>query len=380
MIDIATIKIKAGNGGDGAVSFRREKFIPKGGPDGGDGGNGGSVFFVADPNLATLMDFRAKTIIKATFGVPGAGRKMTGASAQDLYIKVPVGTLVYEVSGTKITLIGDLNELGQTMLVAKGGIGGKGNFRFRSSTNQTPLQYTPGTQGEEKEIKLEVKLVADVGLVGAPNAGKSTLINKLTNANARVASYPFTTLDPNLGTAKLKNGQTIVISDIPGLIEGASEGKGLGDEFLRHVERTRILVHMIDAFEAMQTQEDALMPEAALKTYEMIRNELKSYGHGLEKKAAIVVINKLDITEVKENFEAIEKAFAKKKIKIIGISAATGEGLDKLLEEIMKILEKVPKDNGFEVAKTVKLYTIDNLPNRRIVFGKDKVLLAVRKL
>ncbi len=179
MIDITNIKVKAGNGGDGAVTFRREKFIPKGGPDGGDGGNGGSVYFVADENLATLVDFRAKTIIKAESGTPGMSRKKTGNSAQDLYVKVPVGTLVYEIRKGGETLIPDLNVPNEPVLIAKGGIGGKGNFRFRSSTNQTPLQYTPGTPGEEKDIKLEIKLVADVGLVGAPNAGKSTLINKL---------------------------------------------------------------------------------------------------------------------------------------------------------------------------------------------------------
>jgi GTPase len=363
MIDVAKIKIKAGSGGDGRVSFRREKFIPKGGPDGGDGGNGGNVFFVADSNLATLMDFHAKVIFEAVSGEGGGKKKMSGAGAEDLYIRVPVGTLIYEIKGETEILIADLSEEGIELLVARGGVGGKGNFRFRSSTNQTPTQYTAGTPGEEKEIRLEIKMVADVGLVGVPNAGKSTLLNRLTGANARIGDYPFTTLSPNLGVYKLKNGKDIVVADIPGLIEGASKGKGLGDEFLRHIERTRVLLHLVPG--------DS--PEA-MKTYEVIRKELSDYDENLAKKTEIIAVTKMDIPEIKENFTDLEKDFKKKDLEVFGISAATGEGIDQVMSRVMQILENTPKEPVSEVKIPTKLYTVENLPNRRMVFDKEVVL------
>ena len=372
MIDTAKIQIKAGNGGDGRVSFLREKFIPKGGPDGGDGGRGGSIYFIADNNLSTLLDFRSKKHFEAQGGEGGKKKKMTGASAEDLYVKVPVGTLIYEVEGEgeKETLIGDLIEPKQTFLAAQGGIGGRGNLRFRSSTNKTPLEYTPGVEGEEFEIRLEIKLIADVGLIGAPNAGKSTLINKLTGANAKIGSYPFTTISPNLGTCKLKNGAEIVLADIPGLIEGASEGKGLGVEFLRHIERTRILVHMIDPMFG----EGETLAEKALNSYKMIRKELSDYKANLSDKKEIVVINKLDLTEVKDDFdESIKKLFKDENIDVLGISAVTGEGLEELLNRIMVVIKDIPKRPTFAPEKVVKKYNITNLPNRRIVFDKDRV-------
>ncbi|MDC0449217.1 GTPase ObgE [bacterium] len=362
MIDIANIKINGGNGGDGIVHFLREKFMPKGGPDGGDGGGGGDVYFVATTDLATLADFRSKQNFKAESGEAGREKNQTGASGEDLYIKVPVGTLITELDGEDETLVADLCLPGQEHLAARGGLGGRGNTRFKSSTNRTPMQFTKGILGDEKDIKLEIKLVADVGLIGLPNAGKSTLINKLTNARAKVASYPFTTLSPNLGVCGLKGGQEIILADIPGLIEGASEGKGLGDEFLRHVERTRILVHLIDP-----------LVEDAWESYELIQRELKEYGAGLSDKKEIVVINKLDITEIKEGFPEIKTEFEKNGIEILGISAVSGEGLEVLLERIQQVLAKVPEDYGFQVAEPVKIYTIENLPNRRIVFDEGRV-------
>jgi len=367
MIDTAVIKVKAGNGGDGHVSFRREKFIPKGGPDGGDGGNGGSVYFIADENLNTLLDFHSKAKHNAQEGEEGGKKKMSGGNGEDLYIRVPMGTLIYEQREKGDLLVSDLATHGEKFLIAKGGRGGKGNVHFKSSINQTPLQYTPGTQGEEKLIRLEIKLVADVGLIGMPNAGKSSLLNYLTNSNVKVANYPFTTLSPNLGAYTLRDGNTIVLADIPGLIEGASEGKGLGDDFLRHIERTRILVHLIDGFE-----------EDPINSYDVIRKELTNYGKGLEDKPEIVVINKLDITEVKENFPNVEKLFKAKNIKSFGISTATGEGVEELMIEVLKVLSTTKKTIIFETKTPTRAYTISNLPNKKMVFGETNVLEKVQ--
>jgi GTP-binding protein len=376
MIDVAYIKIKGGNGGDGAVSFRHERYITKGGPDGGDGGKGGDVYFVADNNLATLKDFKSKEIFKAEDGEPGGRKKMSGADGADVFIKVPLGTLIYEVKEGREIVVCDLSDVGQKYLVAKGGTGGRGNHRFKSPVNQTPLQYTEGIKGEEKRIKLEIRLVADVGLIGMPNAGKSTLINRLTNANAKVASYPFTTLTPNLGMCRLKSGKTIVLSDIPGLIEGASAGKGLGDEFLRHVQRTRVLIHMVDVSDSLELGAKELAGEA-VKKYDIIRSELKDYDESLVKKNEMVVVNKVDITEVKESLPEIMREFKKKKIKVFGISAVTGEGIDELISEVEKVLDVTPKV-VFETAKATKVYNIDNLPNRKIVFKERRVIEMVR--
>jgi GTP-binding protein len=376
MIDVAYIKIKGGNGGDGTVSFRHERHLAKGGPDGGDGGNGGDVYFIADNNLATLKDFKSKEIFKAEDGNPGGRKKMSGSNGEDIFVKVPLGTLIHEVKGDREILVCDLSDVGQKYLVAKGGVGGRGNHRFKSPINQTPLQYTEGIKGEEKKIKLEIKLIADVGLVGMPNAGKSTLINRLTNANAKVASYPFTTLTPNLGMCRLKSGKTIVLSDIPGLIEGASKGRGLGDEFLRHIQRTRVLIHIIDVCDASELSAKDLAREAMIK-YDIIRSELKDYDETLAKKSEIVVVNKVDITEVKDALSEIIKEFKKKKIKAFGMSAATGEGIGELIEEAEKVLDATPKV-VFETAKPTKVYNIDNLPNRKIVFKERRVIEMVR--
>lgn len=391
MIDVAKIVVKAGKGGDGRVSFRHEKYIAKGGPDGGDGGAGGSVFAVADNNMATLLDFRSKAVYKAQDGQPGGKKNMTGGDAPDLYIKVPIGTLVYQmgggegsatggaatnVGGEREILIADMNEPGKTFLLAKGGGGGKGNTRFKSSVNRAPTQYTAGAPGEEKTLKLEIKMVADVGLVGFPNAGKSTLLNFLTKARAKVADYPFTTLSPNLGTLKFGGKEEIVIADIPGLIEGASLGKGLGDEFLRHIERTRLLVHLIDPmfgvdFDSEVFSKETSLTENALKLYDTIRQELVSYGAGLDKKPEVAVINKTDITEVSDAFEKISTAFKKRKITVLPISAATGQGLGELIKAVASKLKKLPPKKSFDTAEPVKIFTIGNLPNKRIVFKSE---------
>ncbi len=392
MVDLVEIKVKAGKGGDGKVSFRREKFIPKGGPDGGDGGSGGNIIFVADNNMSTLVDFKSKRLFEAEEGQMGSFKNMSGKSGADLYVKVPVGTLIYEVESKAFgqeneagkesadekrdVLICDLVKVGQEFVVAKGGVGGKGNINFKSSKNQTPTQYTKGLEGEEKVIKMEIKLIADVGLVGAPNAGKSTLLNRLTNANAKVANYPFTTLSPNLGIYRINKDQNIVIADIPGLIEGASDGKGLGDDFLRHIERTRVLIHMIDPLNL--GYEDLV--ENAFKEYSMIRSEIKKYGRGLDNKNSLITINKIDVTEVREAFERIKKRFEEEGLEVFGISSVTGEGLDSLFNKVIFALDSTPRDVSFEVNKVVKRYNIENLPNRRNVFDKDRVITMDKKL
>lgn len=382
LIDVAKIKVKAGDGGDGHVSFRRAKFIPKGGPDGGDGGDGGDVYLVAEPNMVTLRDFRTKPSYGAGDGSEGGRRKRTGEDGADLYIKVPVGTLIYEILNGDEILVGDLVKGGQTLLICKGGVGGRGNVRFRSSTNQAPRQYTEGTKGEYKELRLEIKIIADVGLIGMPNAGKSTLVNQLTSSQAKTASYPFTTLSPNLGVLRINPDERIVIADIPGLIEGASKGKGLGDEFLRHVERTRLLVHVIDPFGeeyGSAFSADSVgsvvgdvteLAENAWENYNVIRREISNYSEELIEKEEIVVINKMDITEVRESFDAIRELFEDNGLKVLDISAVTGEGIEELKSVLREVLPTLPERKVFVSDEVVRTYNIRNLPNRRIVFAR----------
>ena len=373
-VDTSQIHVKAGNGGDGLVSFRREKYIAKGGPNGGDGGDGGDVILKATSNMATLLDFRSKALYEAQSGGPGGSEKMSGKNGGGLVVRVPRGTLVYEVrggAGGENILIGDLVSEGQGLRVARGGKGGKGNDKFKSSTNRTPRQFTRGIKGEEKTLKLEIKLIADIGLVGLPNAGKSTLINRLAGINARVADYPFTTLNPNLGVAELKNGNKVIVADIPGLIEGASEGKGLGDDFLRHIERTRLIVHLIDPF---SFDEDMKMDKIAVKNYQTIRQELENYGANLSKKKEIVVINKVEIPQVQESFDEIKAAFDKMGVGVLGISALSGIGIEALINKLTKELEKIPVHTSFDITTPTKVYTINDLPNKRIVFRGNKGL------
>lgn len=281
-VDEVTIEVLAGKGGDGCLSFRREKFIPKGGPDGGDGGDGGSVYLKADRHVNTLVDFRYMRMHKAEKGQPGMGRLRRGKSGEDLIIAVPIGTVVYDADTDEF--IGDLKEQGEILCVAKGGFHGLGNARYKSSTNRTPRQTSKGTLGEDRRLRLELKLLADVGLLGLPNAGKSTLIHAISNAKPKVADYPFTTLYPILGVVRVDDIHSFVISDIPGLIEGASEGAGLGIQFLKHLSRCRILLHMVD-----------ISSEDPVAAFESIENELEKYSPELSEKERWLVINKIDL-------------------------------------------------------------------------------------
>lgn len=315
-IDQAKITVKAGNGGDGCKSFRREKYIPRGGPDGGDGGRGGHVYFLADARLRTLQDFRYKKQYQAKHGQPGMGAKKFGKNGEDVVIKVPCGTIVYDENDN---ILADLVRDKQKELVANGGRGGKGNVRFATSTNRVPTYSEEGKPGEEKELRLELKLIADVGLVGKPNAGKSTLLSRMSAAKPKIAGYAFTTLNPMLGIVSIGDFDSYVMADIPGLIEGAHEGKGLGHQFLRHVERTGILIYLIDLSDPS--------PEQTIKD---LRHELESYNVELIGKKSLVVYNKTDLFE--DIPEVDEKGLM--------ISAVTGTGLDELKKEIARLLKE----------------------------------------
>jgi len=330
-VDEATIKVIAGNGGNGVVSFRREKFIPRGGPDGGDGGDGGSVYLVGDHDINTLADFRHVRTYTAEQGEKGAGRKMTGKGGEDLYIPVPIGTLIYDDDIDE--LIGDITRNGQAIKVAQGGFHGLGNTRFKSSVNQTPRKATPGSEGERRNLRLELKVLADVGLLGLPNAGKSTLIRAVSSAKPKVADYPFTTLFPNLGVVRIGMNQSFVVADIPGIIEGASEGAGLGIQFLKHLSRTRLLLHVIDIapFDGTDPVEQA----------KLIINELASFDEALVDEPRWLVLNKCDLLDQQE--------LAEKRQTIVDglewtgpvytISAISKQGTDMLAQDIMQYLE-----------------------------------------
>jgi GTP-binding protein len=321
-IDEATIYVKAGNGGDGMVGFRREKYIPKGGPDGGNGGNGGDIILRADKQLTTLMDFRYKRRYNATDGNKGETSNRTGKSGEDTILRVPVGTIIHDSETNDIII--DLKREGDKIVIVKGGRGGKGNAEFATSTNQAPRKATKGIQGEERNINLELKLLADVGLVGLPNAGKSTLISRISAAKPKIADYPFTTLIPNLGIVRYSEEKSFVVADMPGLIEGAHTGKGLGIEFLRHIERTSVLVFLIEC-----TSDD---PKEQYKT---LVNELKSFNEKMLKKPQIVAISKMDLADA-DLKKALKKLKFRKTIKIIHISAVSGEGLKDLIDEMWR--------------------------------------------
>ena len=339
VIDYVKISVKAGDGGDGAVSFRREKYIAAGGPDGGDGGKGGDVYFKVDSNTSTLLDFKYKKKFKAEDGKRGEGSRKIGKSGQNLYISVPKGTIIKDVD--KNVIVADLSEDGQEFLIAKGGKGGRGNAQFATPTRQVPNFAEQGKKGAEKNLELELKMLADVGLVGFPNVGKSTLISIVSSAKPKIANYHFTTLDPSLGVVRPKNGEPFVMADIPGIIEGASEGVGLGIRFLKHVERTRLLLHVLDAAgtEGRNPVDD----------FNKINKELKSYSEILASKEQIVVANKMDVANDKKIIEEIEDMCKKNNLKLFKISAATREGIDDLIEYIAQKLKDIPKEDIVEV-------------------------------
>jgi GTP-binding protein len=327
-VDEALIHVKAGDGGHGCVSFRREKYIPKGGPDGGDGGDGGSIVFLADSSKDTLLDFSGKHHWTAPRGQAGMGKKMAGLSGEDLVIPVPLGTLIYDREHD--SLLADLETAGRKVTIARGGKGGRGNWHFRTPTNQAPRFAEPGTEGQERNLRLELKLIADVGLVGMPNAGKSTLLRAISAARPKVADYPFTTLEPQLGIVELVGDRRIVVADIPGLIEGARDGAGLGHAFLRHVERTKVIVHLLDLF-PLDNSDPAT-------NYRTIRGELESFSATLAAKPEIIAANKMDLAT--DEGEALAKLrLDLPNLPVFPISGASHEGVAELLEALWEILK-----------------------------------------
>ena len=346
--DYAKIIIKSGNGGDGAVTFRREKYVAAGGPDGGDGGRGGNIYFKVDPNANTLIDFRYTKKFKAQNGENGSGSNKYGKSGEDLYINVPVGTVIKDAETGKV--VADLSQEGQVELVLKGGRGGKGNSHFATATRQVPRFAQAGEDGEEKEVILELKLLADVGLLGFPNVGKSTFLSVVTDAKPKIANYHFTTIEPNLGVVKTKNGDSFVIADIPGIIEGASEGVGLGIQFLRHVERTRLLLHVIDV--------SGIEGRNPVQDFYTINEELKSYSEKLSTRKQIIVANKIDIMQDDSGLKELEELAKKENLELFKISGATGEGLPELLNRVSEVLKTLPKEELVEVEERV-VYTLE---------------------
>ncbi len=330
-VDEAKIYVKSGRGGKGCVSFRREKFVPRGGPNGGDGGDGGDVILIARENMKSLLDHRYKQHYKAENGEHGRGKDQHGKNAPVLLVPVPVGTVVKDFFTGEI--LGDLTENGQTLIVVKGGRGGRGNARFATSTNRAPRYAELGKEGEEKTLLLELKLLADVGIIGFPNAGKSTLISRISAARPKIADYAFTTLIPNLGVVSYNDGKTFVVADIPGLIKGAHEGTGLGIKFLRHIERTKVLIHLIDL--------SPLTERDPKEDYHQMNEELKAYRADYIKKPQIIAPNKIDITEARQKLEEIKNYFKKLGIEVFPISSATGEGIKELIWEVGKRLEEL---------------------------------------
>ena len=339
-VDEATIRVQAGNGGHGCLSFRREKYVERGGPDGGDGGDGGDVYLIADESMNTLADFRVARKYRAESGQGGAGRNMTGRSGDDIEVKVPCGTVVHDVDTGE--LICDLTETGQRQKVAEGGRGGLGNTRFKSSTNRAPRKTTQGTPGESRHLKLELKVLADVGLLGLPNAGKSTLISAMSHAKPRIADYPFTTLHPNLGVVRVGLLQSFVMADIPGLIEGAAEGAGLGIRFLKHLQRTRLLLHLVDIAPLDESID-------AAESVRAVANELEKFSEELAASPRWLVINKVDLLAADER--AVRRDALVNELgwegPVFEVSAATGEGCEELAQAVMRALELMDEEEQF---------------------------------
>lgn len=328
-IDQVEIHVKSGKGGDGMVHFRREKFVPQGGPDGGDGGKGGDVIFEVKKTLNTLSSFRQNQKFRAEDGIKGGPSQMSGRYGKDLILYVPPGTVIFDAETNE--LIGDLTNEGQQLTICKGGRGGRGNQHFATSRNQVPRTAEKGAPPEERHVRLELKLIADIGLIGVPNAGKSTLLSVLTNARPKIAPYPFTTLEPNLGVANIDDDTTVVLADIPGLIEGASQGAGLGHDFLRHIQRTRVLVHLLDG-----------LSEDPVADYSQINSELSLFDPNLAKKPQIVALNKIDQPEVQEKLGDIQKKFKKLNVELTTISALARTNTRELLVRAHQTLQDTP--------------------------------------
>lgn len=378
-IDRAEIIVQSGKGGDGVVHFRREKYIPRGGPDGGDGGKGGDVVLQVAPTLNTLYSFRHQTRFRALDGKNGGGKNMTGRSGDDLVVKVPPGTVIVDTARGEV--IGDLVEADQQLVVAKGGRGGRGNASFASSTRQVPTVAERGEPGEERSLRLELKLIADIGVVGVPNAGKSTFLAAVTNAKPKIASYPFTTLEPNLGVADLDMETSLVIADIPGLIEGAHEGTGLGNEFLRHVQRTRVLIHLLDG-----------LAEDPILDFALINSELALFDAELAHKPQVVAVNKVDLTGVQDRFEEISAAFKKRlqnkesglnvNPELFAISAVAGTNVRQLLYRAAQLLDetipapKVAETPVYRVEEDPREFTIERTADGWRIVGTAIVRAA----
>lgn len=362
--DYAKITIKSGNGGNGAATFRREKYVAAGGPDGGDGGKGGSIYFVVDKDLNTLLDFRYKKIFKAENGQNGSGNNCYGKKGEDLYIGVPLGTIIKDSKTGKV--LADLSSESQKELVLPGGRGGKGNVHFATSTRQAPRFSQDGEKGEEKEIILELKLLADVGLIGFPNVGKSTFLSRVTSAKPKIADYHFTTIIPNLGVVKSIYGDSFVIADIPGIIEGASEGVGLGIQFLRHIERTRLLLHVIDV--------SGTEGRNPLQDFETINKELKEYSEKLSTRKQIIVANKLDAMQDENLLKELEEFAKNKNIELFKISAVTGDGIDDLMNRVTEVLKELPKEQLVEVEEKM-VYTLEDKDEFTVTRDGDEYLV-----
>ena len=365
--DYIKIYAEAGKGGNGAIAFRREKYVAAGGPDGGDGGKGGNIYFKVDKDANTLIEFRFKKKFKAESGQNGEGGHKYGKSGEDLYIPVPIGTIIKDAKTKEI--LADLSHPNQTALILKGGRGGKGNSHFATSTRQAPRFAEDGEPGEEKELILELKLLADVGLIGFPNVGKSTFLSVVTSANPKIANYHFTTIEPNLGVVKSKYGDSFVIADIPGIIEGASKGIGLGLQFLRHIERTRLLLHFIDV--------SGTEGRKPVDDYKKVNEELKKYSEKLAKRTQIIVANKIDSMTDEKLYKDLENLAKKNNQKIFKISAVTGEGIEDLMNYVYSILKTLPKENIVEFSDKEKIYTLKEDKNTFTV-TREKGMFVVK--
>ena len=366
--DYIKIIIKSGDGGNGAISFRREKYVAAGGPDGGDGGKGGDIYFQVDKDKNTLIDFRYNKKYKASNGVNGSGNNCNGKYGEDLYIKVPIGTIIKDAETGKV--IADLSKPNQVELVLKGGRGGRGNSHFATPTRQVPRFAEDGERGEEKEVILELKLLADVGLLGFPNVGKSTFLSVVTDARPKIANYHFTTLEPNLGVVKTKNGDGFVIADIPGIIEGASEGVGLGTQFLRHVERTRLLLHFLDV-----SGQEGRNP---VEDFYVINKELKKYSEKLAQRKQIIVANKIDVMQDDTLLKQVEEVAKKEGLELYKISAVTKQGVEELIDHVSELLKTLPKEDLVDIEDR-KVYTLEDKKDEWHIEEKNGVFIVTGK-